>query len=198
MRSMKIKQFTTGNLDGERRGLVLATSKKAAIEAIGRISLRDFNNSWVERQDEEKESGDFDVGVLYTKPISYGPSQFKWVKGRCPIPPRQGPSSSHGGLKAKQENTSFPNGVSSTPQPAALTHGFAVCRHRFIDPPNKHFTVMFTQVIQTDEGKGPTLVEFDISGGKRDRTVRLTLQETKHLQYHLQMALNKIEEMNGP
>lgn len=189
MRSMKVKQFTTGNLDGDRRGLVLATSKKAAIEAIGRISLRDFNNSWVERQGEEKEPGDFDVGVLYTKPISYGPAQFKWVEGRCPLPPRPGPGSPHGGLKAKQENTSFPNGVSSTPQPATLTHGFVVARHRFLDPPNKHLTVMFTQVIK---GSKIDKIECDISCGNISRTLSLTVKETEVLIYQLQMALNWI------
>ena len=73
----KLKMWT-GNLDGRRRGRVIAPSKQRASEIVG-SSLTDFNRHWREEQpiDETLASE-----VLYTRPFD---SRGPWVAGRCAL-----------------------------------------------------------------------------------------------------------------
>lgn len=76
---VKMKMWV-GNLDGSRRGLVIASSKKRARELLGtRTSLDEFNAYWRELPIDPT----LDVEVLYTRP--FDASATPWVRGRCPV-----------------------------------------------------------------------------------------------------------------
>jgi hypothetical protein len=66
-----------GNLDGDRSGLVISSSKERARTIVG-ASRAEFDDYWARQSgvDQELESD-----VLYTRPISGG---VKWQQGRCP------------------------------------------------------------------------------------------------------------------
>lgn len=69
-----------GNLDGERRGLIIASSAKLAQQLIG-TTRRDFNDYWA------LQSGVYDgleLHILYSKPMG-SPSDHPWEQGRCAI-----------------------------------------------------------------------------------------------------------------
>lgn len=56
-----------GNLDGRDRGLVIAKTKKRAMEVIGRISRERFNGYWSELSDVPL---GFQPETLYTIPFN--------------------------------------------------------------------------------------------------------------------------------
>lgn len=69
----------TGNLDGSRKGLVIARNQTEAARIAG-TSLYDFRNHWraVERSPLESAK----PGFLYTRPYDGG----EWQLGRRPLP----------------------------------------------------------------------------------------------------------------
>ena len=73
----KLKMWT-GNLDGRRRGRVIASSKRRASEIVG-SSLTDFNRYWREDQPIDEALA---PEVLYTRPFN---SRGPWFAGRCPL-----------------------------------------------------------------------------------------------------------------
>ncbi|MBE3110413.1 MAG: hypothetical protein IMZ46_07845 [Acidobacteria bacterium] len=76
----KLKMWT-GNLDGRRQGLVIASSKKRASEVVGwnvGSGLTDFNRYWREQPIDES----LDPEVLYTRPFD---SRGPWFAGRCAL-----------------------------------------------------------------------------------------------------------------
>ena len=72
----KLKMWT-GNLDGRRQGLVIASSKQRASEVVG-SGLTDFNRHWREQPID----GSLDPEMLYTRPFD---SRGPWFPGRCPL-----------------------------------------------------------------------------------------------------------------
>jgi hypothetical protein len=74
---MKLKMWV-GNFDGAREGLVIAPTKKRAIEVTSRSGY-DFNNYWTERFVDAS----LDPEVLYTRP--YGKTDVAWQRGRCSL-----------------------------------------------------------------------------------------------------------------
>ena len=82
-----LKSFV-GNLDGQREGLVFATSKTAAARAAG-LSLRHFNDYWAEGNVYldylNQPPTSFEPGTLYTRPFNN--SERSFVKGQRPLRP---------------------------------------------------------------------------------------------------------------
>lgn len=83
-----------GNLDGERAGLVIASSKERARRIVG-TSRADFDGFWV-LQPTVDES--LEVEKLYTRSMLDGVSSCSrhtatvtgtWQQGRCPLPGRR-------------------------------------------------------------------------------------------------------------
>lgn len=68
-----------GNLDGRREGLVIAPTKKRAIEVVG-AGRTDFENHWV-----QKPSVDMTLSAetLYTR--RFDDRESVWFAGRCPL-----------------------------------------------------------------------------------------------------------------
>lgn len=79
MRSMKM---WIGNLDGDRSGLVISSSKERARKIIG-ASRADFEGYWV-RQSYVDQGLEFEK--LYTRPSD---GAARWQQGRCPIAMRE-------------------------------------------------------------------------------------------------------------
>ena len=76
----KLKMWT-GNLDGRRKGLVIARTKQRAIEVVG-TGIADFNRHWREQPIDES----LNPEVLYTRPYADGIRGAKtWVRGRCAL-----------------------------------------------------------------------------------------------------------------
>lgn len=73
---MKLKMWI-GNLDGRREGLVIATTKKRAIEIVGG-SRKNFDDYWRERPVDAS----LEPEVLYTRPFY---TVRAWYRGRCPL-----------------------------------------------------------------------------------------------------------------
>ena len=71
----KLKMWV-GNLDGSREGLVIAPTKKRAIEIVG-SGTTDFNAYWREHAVDPQ----LETEVLYTR--RFGASA-PWFRGRCP------------------------------------------------------------------------------------------------------------------
>lgn len=82
MRSELLKCYT-GNLDGMRRGLVIARSQKEASEIIG-TSLYGFRNFFCRQEDGKWPDQTIKPRTLYTKPINEY-IQTPWIEGRCEI-----------------------------------------------------------------------------------------------------------------
>jgi hypothetical protein len=75
----KLKMWI-GNLDGDRAGCVIASSKKRAQE-IASTGRTDFDAYWkVQPAVDERLTPE----ILYTRPLQYG-EQPPWQQGRCPI-----------------------------------------------------------------------------------------------------------------
>ena len=73
---LKLKMWT-GNFDGSRQGLVIATSKQRASEVVG-SGLTDFNRHWREQPIDEA----LEPEMLYTRPFD---SRGPWFRGRCAL-----------------------------------------------------------------------------------------------------------------
>lgn len=78
---MKLKHYC-GNLDGLRKGYVIAPNRKRAAEIV-RCSQYHFTNFFGEIPPSE-DSADFEPETLYTQPYTW-PEQTGWTKGNCPI-----------------------------------------------------------------------------------------------------------------
>lgn len=65
-----------GNYDGRRKGLVIAPTKKRAMEIIGN-NRTDFENYWTLQPEID---GTLEVEVLYTRKFD---GKGSWQKGRC-------------------------------------------------------------------------------------------------------------------
>lgn len=77
-RVQKLKAYH-GNLDGLRRGFVLATSQTAAAAVVG-CSVGAFRDYWSKAPKMPEQ--EIKPGVLYTRPYdSAGP----WIEGRCEL-----------------------------------------------------------------------------------------------------------------
>jgi hypothetical protein len=70
----------TGNLDGDRQGLVIATSKDRAMKTAG-VGRTDFDNYWVQQPEVDQA---LETEVLYTRAFTYG-KPAPWYRGRCPL-----------------------------------------------------------------------------------------------------------------
>jgi hypothetical protein len=68
-----------GNLDGQREGLVIAATKKRAIEVIG-TRAGDFNDYWVIAREVDTT---LKHETLYTRP--YRIPRAAWQEGKCPL-----------------------------------------------------------------------------------------------------------------
>lgn len=77
---MKTMKMWIGNLDGDRAGLVIASSKEHARKIVG-TSRTDFESYWVV-QPSVDESLEFEV--LYTRSHRQGDSPL-WQQGRCTV-----------------------------------------------------------------------------------------------------------------
>jgi hypothetical protein len=73
---MKLKMWV-GNLDGTREGLVIAPTKKRAIEVVG-SGRTDFNTYWHKLPVDPK----LEPEVLYTR--RFAAHDTTWIRGRCP------------------------------------------------------------------------------------------------------------------
>jgi hypothetical protein len=78
---MKLKMWI-GNLDGSRQGLVIAATKKRAVEVVG-TGRTDFDAYWHERSVDPS----LEPEVLYTRPFaeSLRAGTAAWYRGRCPL-----------------------------------------------------------------------------------------------------------------
>lgn len=76
-----------GNYDGERQGMVIATSKRAARRVIN-VSAREFEDYWSEQR---VVPAGYEVEALYTRTLSRRllieatERDPGWVKGRCSL-----------------------------------------------------------------------------------------------------------------
>lgn len=81
---MKLKMWI-GNLDGSREGLVIASSKKRAVEVLrGSVNVgrTDFDTYWTERPVDPS----LEPEVLYTRPFADKlRGAATWQRGRCPL-----------------------------------------------------------------------------------------------------------------
>lgn len=68
-----------GNLDGRREGLVIATTKKRAIEIVG-AGRTDFENHWVLKPTVDET---LNPETLYTR--RFDDRESAWFAGRCPL-----------------------------------------------------------------------------------------------------------------
>jgi hypothetical protein len=90
MSNRRLKMWT-GNLDGSRRGLVIATSRKRAAEVVG-VGRKDFEGYWHEMDasaiDEtlDDDGNGLEADTLYTRPLMHQPGVpiRGWGRGRCP------------------------------------------------------------------------------------------------------------------
>ena len=73
---MKLKMWI-GNLDGSREGLVIAPTKKRAMEVVG-SGRTDFDRYWHERPADPS----LEPEVLYTR--RFCGHDKSWIRGRCP------------------------------------------------------------------------------------------------------------------
>lgn len=69
-----------GNLDGLRRGLVIASNQKDAAQAAG-CSVYAFREMWSSVG--KQPTGEFKTNTLYTLP--YDDRGGQWVEGRCEV-----------------------------------------------------------------------------------------------------------------
>ena len=76
MEPMKKRKMWIGNLDGDRRGLLIASSKERARQIVG-TSRRDFDDYWVLQPSVDP---GLEAEVLYTKPIE--DNHGSWQQGR--------------------------------------------------------------------------------------------------------------------
>ena len=74
---VKLKMWV-GNLDGRREGLVIAPTKKRAMEITG-SGPTDFNAYWREHPVDLR----LEPEILYTR--RYGASMEAWFHGRCQL-----------------------------------------------------------------------------------------------------------------
>ena len=84
---MKLKMWI-GNYDGVRRGLIIAPTKKRALEVLqehGRCGRTHFDDYWSLQADVDPA---LEPEVLYTTDNRNYPMP-PWVKGRCEILPRK-------------------------------------------------------------------------------------------------------------
>lgn len=70
-----------GNLDGQREGLIVTTSKKRAAE-IARTSLHSFNQYWSQQPFPDQQ---ITPHTLYTRPFMSRGNPPPWVAGRCEV-----------------------------------------------------------------------------------------------------------------
>ena len=75
----KLKMWT-GNLDGTRQGLVIATSKAKARAIIG-TSSNDFDGHWTLQPAIDTS---LEPEVLYTRRFANRDASTPWQRGRCP------------------------------------------------------------------------------------------------------------------
>lgn len=73
----------TGNYDGAREGLVVASTKEKAWKAV-RAGRTDFNAYWREQPLDPS----FEHEVLYTRKIDHTGVKPPWTKGLCALPVR--------------------------------------------------------------------------------------------------------------
>lgn len=84
----KLKMWT-GNFDGLRQGLVIATSKERARKIVG-SGLTDFNDYWSEHPVDSA----LEPEVLYTRSLKiprHGEEREPWQRGRCPLSTKEKP-----------------------------------------------------------------------------------------------------------
>jgi hypothetical protein len=74
---MKAMKMWIGNLDGDRQGLVIASSKERARKIVG-TSRNDFENYWA-LQANVGQGLAFEV--VYTRPLRH--RNAPWQQGRC-------------------------------------------------------------------------------------------------------------------
>jgi hypothetical protein len=79
----KLKMWV-GNYDGDRQGLVIATSKDSARKIAG-VGRTNFDNYWVQQPEADQA---LEPGVLYTRAFTYS-EPAPWYRGRCPLPSRE-------------------------------------------------------------------------------------------------------------
>jgi hypothetical protein len=79
----KLKMWT-GNYDGSREGLVIASSKERARKILG-ASRSEFDNYWSETPEVDPS---LETEVLYTRPFTYLTAP-PWHRGRCPLPDKE-------------------------------------------------------------------------------------------------------------
>ena len=79
---MKMKMWI-GNYDGSRQGLVIAPTKKRAMEIIG-SGRNNFNGYWVLQESIEP---NLSPELLYTRDMrdKYREPKPPWHEGRCPL-----------------------------------------------------------------------------------------------------------------
>ena len=79
-RPAKLKAWQ-GNYDGDRAGLIIASSKKKAA-AVVRAGPKGFDDFF---REVEVDVAQYKPETLYTRPIH---SDVPFVEGRCPLPSR--------------------------------------------------------------------------------------------------------------
>lgn len=76
----KLKMWT-GNLDGDRQGLVIASSKDRAQKIVG-VGRTHFDNYWAPQPEVDPT---LESEVLYTRAFTYSIKSAPWCRGHCPL-----------------------------------------------------------------------------------------------------------------
>lgn len=80
---MRNMSMWIGNLDGQRNGLVVASSKKRAREIVG-VGHTEFDGYWAKQPGVDPE---LKPETLYTRPnTGSGRGGERWIQGRCALP----------------------------------------------------------------------------------------------------------------
>ena len=79
MKKASVLKCYQGNLDGLRRGLIIAATQKVAAEIAG-CSLNGFRDYW--NLDGNWPEQELKTKILYTKPYD---SRDPWIEGLCKV-----------------------------------------------------------------------------------------------------------------